>query len=325
MSSREITYAEAIREALREEMARDARVFILGEDVGVFGGIFGVTKGLLAEFGEERVRDTPISELGIIGLSVGAAAVGMRPVPEIMFADLLPLCMEQIVNQAAKMHYMFGGKIKIPITIRVPQGAGRRTAAQHSQCLDAWFVHVPGLKVVAPSTPYDAKGLLKASIRDDNPVIFFEHKMLYRMRGPVPEGEYLIPLGRADVKREGSDATIVATSLMVHRALEAAAELAGEGISVEVIDPRTLSPLDRGAILGSVRKTGRLIIAEEACRTGGFGAEVAAIAAEEAIDALDAPIRRVAAFDVPIPFSPPLEDYVIPDKKRIIEAVRSVV
>ena len=323
MGSREITYAEAIREALREEMARDERVFIIGESINY--GLFGVTAGLRDEFGSERVRNAPISEAAIVGAALGAALTGMRPIAEIMFADFLFCAMDSIANQVAKWRYMVAGQANVPLVIRAPQGSGFGMGCHHSQSPEWVFAHFPGLKVVAPSTPYDAKGLLKASIRDDNPVLFFEHKMLYRMRGPVPEGEYIIPLGRADVKREGSDATIVATSLMVHRALEAAEELAKEGISAEVIDPRTLSPLDKEAILASVRRTGRLIIAEEACRTGGFGAEVAAIVAEEAIDALDAPIRRVAAFDVPIPFSPPLEDYVIPDKKRIIEAVRGVV
>ncbi|MEM2882865.1 MAG: alpha-ketoacid dehydrogenase subunit beta, partial [Candidatus Bathyarchaeia archaeon] len=315
---REITYAEAIREALREEMARDERVFIMGESINY--GLFGVTAGLREEFGAGRVKNAPISEASIVGAALGAALTGMRPVAEIMFADFLFCAMDSIANEAAKWRYMIAGQASAPLVIRAPQGSGLGMGCHHSQSPEWVFAHFPGLKVAAPSTPYDAKGLLKASIRDDNPVLFFEHKMLYRIKGPVPEGEYIVPLGRADMKREGSDATIVATSLMVHRALEAAEELAKEGISAEVIDPRTLSPLDKEAILESVRKTGRLIIAEEACKTGGFGAELAAMVAEEAIDALDAPIRRVAAFDVPIP-SGRLEEAVIPKAGDIANAV----
>jgi len=319
---REITYAEAIREALREEMARDERVFIMGESINY--GAFGVTAGLREEFGSERVRNAPISEAAIIGAALGAALTGMRPVVEMMFADFLFCAMDSIANQVAKWRYMVAGQASVPLVIRTPQGSGFGMGCHHSQSPEWIFAHFPGLKVVAPSTPHDAKGLLKASIRDDNPVIFFEHKMLYRAKGPVPEEDYAIPLGKADIKREGSDATIVATSLMVHRALEAAEDLAKEGISVEVIDPRTLSPLDEEAILASVRRTNRLIIAEEACKTGGFGAEVAALVAEEAIDALDAPIRRVGAFDVPIP-SGPLEGAVIPKAEDIASAVRSLI
>jgi len=323
---RQLTVREAIREALREEMLRDETVYICGEDVGQFGGCFGVTQGLFEEFGEDRVRDTPISETAIVGSAVGAAATGMRPVPEIMFMDFITVCMDQLVNQAAKMRYMFGGKAKMPITLRTPVGAGIAAAAQHSQSLEAWFTHVPGLKVVMPSTPADHKGLLKASIRDDNPVIFVEHKVLYDMKGPVPEDEdYVIPLGKGDIKRQGEDVTIVATSMMVYKALAAAEELAKEGISVEVVDPRTLVPLDKDIILSSVEKTGRLVIVHEAVKTSGFGAEIAAVVAEEGFDYLDAPIKRVAAQDVPIPFNPGQEQFVIPNEKDIIAAVKEIV
>ena len=302
---REITYAEAIREALREEMKRDERVYIIGEDVGRFGGCFGVTKGLWEEFGGERVKDTPISETAIIGSSVGAAATGMRPVPEIMFCDFMGVAMDEITNQAAKMRYMFGGKVKLPMVVRTPVGGGLSAAAQHSQSLEAWFTHLPGLKVVMPSTPYDAKGLLKAAIRDDNPVIFLEHKMLYGVKGEVPEEEYIVPLGVADVKREGKDITIIATSMMVHKSLEAAKELEKEGISVEVIDPRTLYPLDEEKILESVKKTHRAIVVHEAVERSGFGGEIVAIIMEKAFEYLDAPVKRVCAINTPIPFSPP--------------------
>ncbi|MDI9568917.1 MAG: alpha-ketoacid dehydrogenase subunit beta [bacterium] len=323
---KELSVAEAIREALREEMLRDETVYICGEDVGQFGGCFGVTQGLYEEFGEERVRDTPISETAIVGSAVGAAATGMRPVPEIMFMDFVTVCMDQLVNQAAKMRYMFGGKAIMPITLRLPVGAGISAAAQHSQSLEAWFTHVPGLKVVMPSTPADHKGLLKASIRDDNPVIFVEHKVLYGIKGPVPEDEdYVIPLGKGDIKRQGEDVTVVATSMMVYKALAAAEELAKEGISVEVVDPRTLVPLDKDIILSSVEKTGRLVIVHEAVKTGGFGGEIAAIVAEEGFDYLDAPIKRVAAHDVPIPFNAGQEQFVIPNEQDIIAAVKEIV
>lgn len=323
---KEFTVAEAIRAALREEMLRDETVFISGEDVGLFGGCFGVTQGLFEEFGEERVRDTPISETAIVGSAVGAAATGMRPVPEIMFIDFITVCMDQLVNQAAKMRYMFGGKAKIPMTLRAPIGAGISAAAQHSQSLEAWLAHVPGLKVVMPSSPADHKGLLKASIRDDNPVIFLEHKVLYSVKGSEPEEEdYVIPLGKGDIKREGEDVTIVATSLMVYKALAAAEELAKEGISVEVVDPRTLVPLDKELILASVEKTGRLVVVHEAVKTGGFGGEIAAIVAEEAFDYLDAPIKRVAAHYVPIPFNTALEQFVVPGEQDIIAAVKEIV
>jgi|YelNatPaOPRAMG01_1025707.scaffolds.fasta_scaffold02552_7 pyruvate dehydrogenase E1 component beta subunit len=323
---RELRYVEAIREALRQEMRRDERVFLIGEDIGVYGGAFGVTDGLLEEFGPERVIDTPISEQAIIGVAVGAALVGMRPVAEIMFMDFVTLAMEQIVNQAAKIHFMFGGAASVPIVIRTPAGAGTGAAAQHSQSLEAWFAHVPGLKVVMPSTPYDAKGLLISAIRDDNPVIFIEHKLLYRTKGLVPEEEYTIPLGTAEIKREGRDVTVIATSLMVVRALAAAEKLAQEGIEVEVVDPRTLKPLDVETILKSVMKTGRVLIVHEAPLTCGFGAEVSArISESEAFYYLNAPIRRLTGLDVPIPYNRNLERSVIPQEEDIIRAVRELV
>lgn len=323
---REITYRDALREALREEMLQDETVFVLGEDVGRYWkGAFKVTKGLAEEFGDERVRDTPISESAIIGVATGAAITGMRPIAEIMFGDLSALAMDQIANQAAKLTYMFGGQTKVPLVIRMPFGAGVNVAAHHSQSLEAWFLHVPGLKIAMPSTPYDAKGLLKTAIRDDNPVMFFEHKLLYNIKGPVPEEEYTVPLGVADVKRKGEDVTIVATLYMVHKSLAAAEELSKEEISVEVVDPRTLIPLDKQAIINSVKKTGRIVIVTEDCKTGGVSAEIAAVVAEEAIDYLDAPVKRVAEPDTPIPFSPPLERFVIPDEKKIIGAVKEVI
>jgi pyruvate dehydrogenase E1 component beta subunit len=323
---RKITYREALREALREEMQRDPTVFLLGEDIGKFwGGAFKVTEGLAEEFGEERVRDTPISESAIIGTGVGAAITGLRPVAEIMFGDLTALAMDQIANQAAKIRYMFGGQTKCPFVIRTPFGAGVNIASHHSQSLEAWFMHVPGLYVAVPSTPYDAKGLLKSAIRGHNPVMFCEHKLLYPVEGEIPEKEYIVPFGVADIKREGEDATIVATLYMVHKALKAAETLENEGISVEIVDPRTLTPLDKKAIIRSVKKTGRLIIVTEDCKTAGVSAEIAAIVAEEAIDYLDAPIKRVAEPDTPIPFSPPLEQYVLPDENAIIKAVKEVI
>lgn len=323
---RKITYRDALREALREEMLRDKAVFLLGEDIGRYWeGAFKVTKGLAEEFGDERVRDTPISESAIIGVAAGAAITGMRPVAEIMFGDLSALAMDQIANQVAKLRYMFGGQAKVPLVIRTPFGAGVNIAAHHSQSLEAWFMHVPGLKIAMPSTPYDAKGLLKTAIRDDNPVMFFEHKLLYTMTGPVPEEEYLVPFGVADVKRRGDDVTIVATLYMVHKAIAAAKELSKQGISAEVVDPRTLVPLDKQAIIDSVKKTGRIVIVTEDCKTAGVSAEIAAIVAEEAIDYLDAPVKRVAELDTPIPFSPSLERFVIPNENRIIEAVKEVV
>lgn len=322
---REITYREAIREALREEMRRDPSVFLLGEDIAEFGGSYKVTQGLLEEFGHERVRNTPISEAAIVGTALGAALVGMRPVAEIMYVDFMGIAMDQLVNQMAKIRYMFGGKAKAPVVIRTQQGTGRSSAAQHAQSLEAWFVHTPGLKVVQPSTPYDAKGLMKASIRDDNPVIFLEHKLLYAEKGPVPEEGYIVPLGKADVKRSGKDVTVVATSRMLLRALNAAKDLAQEGIDVEVIDPRTLSPLDEDTILESVQKTGKLVVVHEAVRRCGFGAEIAATVAEKAFDYLDAPVKRVTALDTPMPFNPKLEAFVTPDEDKIKRAVRELV
>jgi len=322
---RKITYREALREALREEMHRDPTVFLLGEDIGKFwGGAFKVTEGLAEEFGDERVRDTPISESAIIGTGVGAAITGMRPVAEIMFGDLTALAMDQIANQAAKICYMFGGQAKCPLVIRTPFGAGVNIASHHSQSLEAWFMHVPGLFVAMPSTPHDAKGLLKTAIRGNNPVFFCEHKLLYPVVGEVPEEEYTVPFGVADVKREGSDVSVVATSYMVHKALRVAEAFQKEGLNVEVIDLRTLTPLDRQAIVKSVKKTGRIVIVSEDCRTAGVGAEVAAVVAEEALDYLDAPVKRVCEPDTPIPFSPPLEQYVIPDEKRITKAIKEV-
>ncbi|MDK2878020.1 MAG: acetoin:2,6-dichlorophenolindophenol oxidoreductase subunit beta [Thermoanaerobacteraceae bacterium] len=320
----EITYAQAINQALREEMLNDSKVFCMGEDIALHGGIFGATRGLFKEFGAERVRNTPISEAGFIGTAVGAAVTGMRPVAELMYIDFTAVCMDQIVNQAAKLRYMFGGKAKVPIVIRTQGGGGRGNAAQHSQSLEAWFVHIPGIKVVMPATPYDAKGLLKSAIRDDDPVLFIEHKILYSVKGDVPEGEYLIPLGKADIKRPGKDVTVIATSLMVHRALSAAEKLAKEGIDVEVIDPRTLKPLDIETIVSSVKKTNRVVIVHEAHKTGGVGAEIATRIMEEAFDYLDAPIKRVAGMDVPIPYNMELEKICIPQEEDIIDAIKSV-
>jgi len=323
-AGREITFAEALNEALHQEMARDQGVFVMGEDVGLIGGIFAVTRGLRDAFGEGRVRDTPISEATFCGMGVGAAVAGLRPVVEVQIFDFVTIMMDQIVNQAAKFRYMLGGRPTVPLVIRGPQGGGIRLAAQHSQSLEAWFVHIPGLVVVAPSTPYDAKGLLAAAIRDDNPVIFLEHKMLYPQKGEVPAEPYAIPLGKADVKRAGTDVTVVATQMMVQRALSVAADLEAEGISVEVIDPRSLVPLDEETILGSVKKTGRLVVAHEACKRGGFGAEVAALVSEQAIDYLDAPIARVAARNVPMPYNDNLEKATIPSREAIMAAIRGL-
>lgn len=321
---REITFAEAIREALVLEMRRDPTVFVAGEDVAVYGGVFGVTQGLLQEFGPERVKDTPISETAILGLAVGAAAAGLRPVVEIMFIDFMGVCMDEILNQAAKMRYMFGGKARIPMVVRTPSGAGLRAAAQHSQCLEAWFTHIPGLYVVMPSTPADAKGLLTSAIRDDNPVIFIEPKQLYATTGPCPEGEYLVPLGRAEVRREGRHVTLVSWGSMVPKCLAAAERLAAEGMEAEVVDLRSLVPLDKETVLRSVAKTGKVVVVHEATRTSGFGAEVAAVVAEEGFDSLDAPVKRVTAPDTPVPFSPVLEDAYLPDEEKILAAVRTM-
>jgi pyruvate/2-oxoglutarate/acetoin dehydrogenase E1 component len=319
-----MTFAQALNDAMRLEMERDPNVYVAGEDVGVYGGIFGVTAGLLDRFTAKRVRDTPITESAIIGTAVGAAACGLRPVVELMFVDFIGVALDQLYNQAAKMKYMFGGKAQLPLVVRAACGAGIGAAAQHSQCLEAWFMHVPGLKVVMPSTPYDAKGLLISSIRDNNPVVFLEHKMLYAVEGEVPEGDYTIPLGVAEIKREGKDMTLVATAQMVHVSLSAAEKLAAEGISVEVLDPRTLSPLDEEAILQSVRKTHRLVVVHEEVKFAGSGAEIAALAAEKAFDYLDAPIIRLAAPFTPVPFSPALEKEFIPSEEKVIQAVRTV-
>ncbi|MFL5587471.1 MAG: alpha-ketoacid dehydrogenase subunit beta [Ktedonobacteraceae bacterium] len=304
---REVTLGQAIREALAEEMRRDPRVFIMGEDVAEAGTPFKVLSGLVEEFGTARVIDTPISEAGITGLGVGGAMTGMRPIVDIMFGDFITLAMDQIVNQAAKVHYMSGGKLKVPLVVRTTLGATRRTGAQHSQSLHAWVSHIPGLKVVLPSTPYDAKGLLKTAIRDDNPVIFFEDKMMYQLKGFVPEGDYTIPFGVADIKREGSDITIVATSSMVQIALAAAEELEKIDISAEVVDPRTTFPLDKDTLIESARKTSRAIVVDEGYERYGVTAEIAAVIADGAFYYLDAPVKRLGAMDVPVPFSPALE------------------
>ena len=322
MSERELTYAQAVSEALAEEMERDPRVFILGEDVGVYGGIFSSTQGLLERFGPERVRDTPISEAAIAGVAAGAALLGMRPVAEIMYEDFTMIALDQLVNQAAKMRYMFGGQISVPMVLRTQGGSGRGNGAQHSQSLEAWFAHVPGLVVVMPSTPYDAKGLLKSAIRDENPVVFIEHKMLYRTKGPVPAGEYTLPIGRAHVKRDGSHVTVIVTSWMTSRVLAAAETLATEGISVEVIDPRTLRPLDEETILTSVRKTGRALIVHEAVKFAGIGAEISAMIMEKAFDYLDAPVGRLAGVDAPIPYAAELERAAVPTQAAITDAIR---
>jgi 2-oxoisovalerate dehydrogenase E1 component len=324
-SGREITFAEALNEALHQEMARDGRVFLMGEDVGLIGGIFAVSRGLRERFGEDRVRDTPISEPCFVGMGVGAAIAGLRPIVEIQIWDFIAMTMDQVVNQAAKFRYMLGGRPTVPLVIRGPQGGGIRLAAQHSQSLEAWFVHVPGLVVIAPSTPYDAKGLLAAAIREDNPVIFLEHKMLYPTKGEVPAGEYVIPIGRADVKRAGGDVTVVVTQGMVPKALAAALELEREGIDVEVIDPRTLVPLDEETILASVRKTGRLVVAHEAVKRGGWGGELAALVMERALDDLDAPVVRVGARAVPMPYNDNLEKAVIPSREDLITAIRGII
>jgi 2-oxoisovalerate dehydrogenase E1 component len=326
VGDRALTISEAMNEALHYEMAHDPSVFVMGEDVAETGGLFQVTKGLVQKFGRGRVRDTPISEATFCGAGVGAAIAGMRPVIEVQIFDFVTQMMDMIVNQAAKFRFMLGGAPNVPVVIRGPQGGGIRLAAQHSQSLEAWFTHIPGLVVIAPSTPYDAKGLLTAAIRDNNPVIFLEHKMLYHgPPGPVPTQPYAIPIGKADVKREGTDVTLVATLLMVSRALAAAGALERESISVEVIDPRTLRPLDEETIIASVKKTGRLVVVHEAVKTGGFGAEVAAMVMERAFDWLDAPVVRIGAPDVPMPFNPELEQSVIPSQKAIEDAIRAIV
>jgi pyruvate dehydrogenase E1 component beta subunit len=321
---RELTYAQAINEALRQSMSRDERILLMGEDIGRYGGIFQVTAGLLQEFGPQRVMDTPISEAAFVGAGVGAALTGLRPVVEIMFIDFTTVCMDMIVNQMAKIHYMFGGRGKVPMVLRVNIGAGRGAAAQHSQSFHALFMHIPGLLVATPSTPYDAKGLMIEAIRNDNPVVFVEHKKLYVEKGPVPEDYYTIPFGQAEVKRAGRDVTVVATHAMVLRTLKVAADMEKEGVEMEVVDPRTLTPLDKEAILSSVRKTGRLIVADEGHLTAGVAAEISALVAEEALDSLVAPVARVCSPDTPVPFSPPLEKAYIPDEEDVLEAVRRV-
>jgi acetoin:2,6-dichlorophenolindophenol oxidoreductase subunit beta len=337
MTARQLSYREAINEALRLEMRRDPRVILMGEDVtgasqssdpaqlDAWGGVLGVTKGLVHEFGRERVRDTPITESAFVGAGVGAAATGLRPVVELMFIGFLGVCLDQITNQAAKMRYMFGGKATIPLVIRTMIGAGFRAAAQHSDSMYSTFVHFPGLKVVAPSTPADAKGLLAAAIRDDDPVIFCENKLLYDVKGEVPEGEYVIPLGSAEVKRPGSDVTIVAVSRMVQVALDAAETLARDGINVEVVDPRTLSPLDEETLLESIRKTGRLVVVDEDNPRCSVATDIAALAATRALEYLNAPVRLVTAPHTPVPFSPALEDFYVPTPERVVQAARSTV
>jgi pyruvate/2-oxoglutarate/acetoin dehydrogenase E1 component len=320
--TRTLTFAQAVNEALAEELRRDETVFIIGEDVAEAGHPFKVLTGLVEEFGPERVLDSPISEPGITGLGVGAAMTGLRPVVDIMFGDFLTLVMDQLANQAAKAHYMSGGKLQVPLTLRTTLGATRRSAAQHSQSLQAWVAHVPGLKVVLPSTPADAKGLLKTAIRDNNPVVFIEDKMDYTVKGEVPDGEFLIPFGVADIKRAGEDVTIVATSSMVRVALAAAELLEREGISAEVIDPRTISPLDEDTIVRSAEKTGRAIVVDEGHQRYGVTAEIAAVIADRAFYALDAPVKRMGALDVPVPFSPALEDVTVPTAETVAETAR---
>ncbi|MBI2131348.1 MAG: alpha-ketoacid dehydrogenase subunit beta [Candidatus Tectomicrobia bacterium] len=318
---REITFVEALNEALHEEMERDKKVFVIGEDVEL-AYVFGVTKGLAARFGKDRVRDTPISELGIVGAGVGAAMAGYRPVIEIMFMDFIMLAMDPLINQAAKLRYMLGGQLSVPMVVRTPGGGGVQYGPTHSQCLEAWFMQVPGIKVAVPSDPADGKGLLKTAIRDDNPVLFVEHKMLYKQKGPVPEGEHLVPFGRAAIKRPGADVTLVGVGYQVVNCLRAAEALAGEGIDAEVIDPRTLAPLDTAAMAESVRKTGRCVVVEEGHLRSGAGAEIAAAIQQEAFDYLDAPIGRVAALEAPIPFEPRLEEFVLPSPDKIVKAVK---
>jgi len=321
MAERMIEYREALKEAIEEEMNRDKNVFLLGEDVGKYGGVLKISRGIYDKYGPSRVMDTPISEEGFTAMAVGAAMAGLRPIVEIMYIDFSDLAMDPIVNQAAKARYMFGGKIKVPIVIRTQGGAGRGNAAQHSQSLEAWYVHVPGLIVIQPSTPYDAKGLLKSAIRSDNPIIFLENKLLYHIKGPVPEGEYTIPIGKADVKRVGKDVTVVATSRMVLFALEAAEDLSRKGIDVEVIDPRTLKPLDMETIASSVMKTHRLLVVNEGVKTCGYAAEVVTSAYERVFNYLDAPIVRLSTEDVVIPYAESLELAAIPSKEKIMQAV----
>ena len=319
---RELTYSKALREALTEEMERNPDILILGEDIGVYGGVFKVTEGLLDRFGPERVIETPISEAGFVGAAVGLAMTGKHPVVELMFMDFAYVAADSIFNQAAKMRYMSGGRAQVPLVIRTQQGGGRGNAAQHSQSLEAFFTHIPGLKVVLPSTPYDAKGLLKSALRDPNPVVFIEHKLLYNTKGHVPEEEYFVPLGQADVKRAGKDATVVSWSRTVLHALEAAELASQQGIDIEVIDLRCTVPLDIDTVVASVKKTGRLVVAHEAHRRAGVGAEIASLVQELAFDYLDAPIERVGAMDIPIPYSKPLEDKALPGVEHIVRAIK---
>ena len=321
---REITYAESVRECLTQQMKADDKIFMLGEDIGLYGGAFGVSFGLFAEFGEERIMDTPISEQAIAGVAIGASLLGMRPIVEIMFSDFIMLPLEQIVNQAAKLRYMFGGKAKVPIVIRTPGGGGMGMAAQHSQSIESLFLTFPGLKIVMPSCAYDVKGLLSSAIKDNNPVLFFEHKLLYPVKGDVPEEAYEIPIGVGDIKREGKDITVVATSFMVSKSLKVAEKLASEGISVEVIDPRTIKPLDLDLIINSIKKTNKVVLVEEACYTGGFTCYLASEIIKYGFDYLDAPILRVAALDCPIPYERGLENTVIPDEAKIEKTIREV-
>ncbi len=334
MAERLLTTARAIAEAIAQEMERDERVFVMGEDIGAYGGIFGATQGLLEKFGPERVMDTPISEMGFIGAAVGAATEGMRPIAELMFVDFFGVAMDQIFNHMAKIHYMSGGNVKVPMVLMTAIGGGYSDAAQHSQCLYGLFAHTPGIKVVIPSTPYDAKGLMIQAIRDDDPVMYFFHKGIMglgwmypnpRATGPVPEEPYTIPFGQADIKREGTDLTILTVSLMVHRSLDAAEQLAEEGISAEVIDLRTLVPLDKETIIESVKKTHRVLVVDEDYKSFGMSGELIAIIAEEALDYLDAPPKRLAVPDVPIPYSRPLEEFVLPSVERIVQAARDLV
>lgn len=320
----QMTYAEALRDGMRIAMQKDPTVFLAGEDVGMFGGCFGQTQGLFAEFGPERVVDTPISETAIVGLGTGAAAAGLRPIVEIMFVDFMGVCLDELFNQAAKMRYMFGGKAKVPMVLRAPCGAGFSAAAQHSQSLEAWLAHIPGIKVVTPATPADAKGLMMAAIYDDNPVVFLEHKGLFTITGEVPEGEYIVPLGKANVQREGTDVSLITWSATVHTALAAAETLAKEGISAEVLDLRSITPLDREAIVASVKKTNRAVIIHEAVRTGGFGGEIAALVADDAFDYLDAPVKRITAPDTPVPFCPVLEKAFMPAAETIVATVKEL-
>jgi len=321
---REISYAEAIRECLREEIKRNDRVFLIGEDVGLYGGAFGVSVGLIGELGEDKIIDTPISEPGIVGVAIGASLLGMRPVVEMMFSDFTMLALEQIANQAGKIRYMFGGKAKVPIVIRTPGGGGIGLGAQHSQSIEALVLHMPGLKIVMPSSPYDVKGLLVSSIKDDNPVIFFEHKLLYQIKENVPEELYEIPLGVGDIKREGKDITLVATSFMVQKALKVASNMEKEGISIEVIDPRTIKPLDIELIINSIKKTNKVVLVEEACYTGGFTCFLASEIIRYGFDWLDAPIVRVTGLDCPIPYEHKLENAVIPGEERIEKGIREL-